>query len=80
MIHKMIHAYDSQKYYDSKKMTHKKIKGRRKVNHIMEHQNRIEKTKCVVFQYFMKQLHLADTPRPRDAHASKNIRSEFLGS
>ena len=23
----------------------------------------------------MKQLHLADTPRPRDAHASKNFES-----
>ena len=50
-----------------------KIKGIRKVNHIMRYQNRIEKTKCVVFQYFMNQLYLADTPRPRDAHASKKV-------
>ena len=26
----------------------------------------------------MNQLHLADTPRPRDAHASKNTRINIL--
>ena len=52
------------------------MKGRRKVNHIMEHQNRIEKTKCVVFQYFMNQLYLDYTPRPRDAYASKNHKND----